>query len=100
MLREQAASRWPAYGDRILAGQDARTLASGYINMMAEELELDPYSITLSDPYIQEALGGQIGLGDFFQKVRQDPRWMNTRRAQNSIASTTSRVMEMFGLVG
>jgi len=68
--------------------------------MMAEELELDPLSIQLQDPYIQEALGGQISLGDFYQKVRQDPRWMNTRKAQNSIASTASRVMEMFGLVG
>jgi len=68
--------------------------------MMAEELELDPLSIQLQDPYIQEALGGQISLGDFYQKVRQDPRWMNTRKAQNSIASAASRVMEMFGLVG
>jgi hypothetical protein len=99
-LREQAASRWPAYADRIRSGQDARVLASGYINMMAEELELDPASIQLNDPYIQEALGGQIGLGDFYQKVRQDPRWMNTRNAQNSIASTATKVMEMFGLVG
>jgi hypothetical protein len=99
-LREQAASRWPVYGDRIRAGQDARVLASGYINMMAEELELDAASIQLSDPYIQEALGGQIGLGDFYQKVRQDPRWMNTRNAQNSIAGVASKVMEMFGLVG
>jgi hypothetical protein len=100
LLRDQAAGRWPAYADRIRAGQDARTLASGYINMMAEELELDPFSIQLQDPYIQEALGGQISLGDFYQKVRQDPRWMNTRKAQNSIASAASRVMEMFGLVG
>jgi hypothetical protein len=100
MLRDQAAGRWPAYADRIRSGQDARVLASGYINMMAEELELDAASIQLQDPYIQEALGGQVSLGDFYQKVRQDPRWMNTRKAQNSIASTASKVMEMFGLVG
>lgn len=107
-IREQAASFWPPYGDKIRAGYNVRDLASGYIYAMANELEIDAQSISLDDKYIRGALTGvdekgnakPQGLFEFQQTIRKDPRWMDTTKAQNNIASTASSVMRMFGLVG
>jgi hypothetical protein len=107
-IREQAASMYPTYSQQILAGQDARDLASGYINMMAQEFEMDPEMIDLNDPMIREAMGGISedgkpsveGLWAFQQRLRKDPRWMQTKSAADEISSTARSVMEIFGLVG
>lgn len=107
-VREQAASLFPVYSEKIRAGLNVYDLASPYINTMAQELELDPNQITLDDPYIRQALSGMndqgdftpMGLWDFQKKLRQDPRWENTSKAQNEVTSMTGRVMQMFGLMG
>lgn len=107
-IREQAASFWPSYSDKIRAGYNVRDLASSYLYTMGTELEIDPQSIDLNDQYIRGALTGVDDKGnfkpkslwEFQQSLREDPRWMNTTKAQNQVASTASRVMEMFGLVG
>jgi hypothetical protein len=105
-IREQAAGFWPSYSDKILAGYNVRDLASGYIYTMANELELDPQSISLDDSYIRSALTSVDDTGnarpkslwEFQRELRNDPRWMNTNKAQNQVSSIASRVMEMFGL--
>lgn len=103
-VREQAAGRWGALGDQIRAGQNAYDIASPYIDMMARELELSPYDIKLTDPYIDQALSGStegpMSLWEFQKKIRNDPRWMETSYAQNQITGVASAVMEMFGLRG
>jgi hypothetical protein len=107
-VREQAASLFPVYSEKIRQGMNVYDLASPYINTMAQELELDPNMITLNDQYIRSALGGMndkgdfqpMGLWDFQKKLRQDPRWENTSRAQNEVTSVTGKVMQMFGLMG
>ena len=107
-VREQAASLFPVYSEKIRQGMNVFDLASPYINTMAQELELDPNQITLNDQYIRSALGGMndkgdfepMGLWDFQKKLRQDPRWENTSRAQNEVTSVTGKVMQMFGLMG
>lgn len=107
-IREQAASYWPVYGDKIRQGMNVYDLASPYIRTMAEEFEIDPNQINLNDPYIRGALTAMndkgdfvpVGLWDFQKKLRQDPRWENTSKAQNEITSVAGRVMQMFGLMG
>ena len=107
-IRENAASQWPVFADKIRAGVDARSLASPYISAMAQEFEINPNDINLSDPYIRSAFGGfsadgqpqAMNLWEFQKKLRQDPRWMNTAKAQNEVTSVTGRVMQMFGLMG
>lgn len=107
-VREQAASLFPVYSDKIRMGMNVYDLASPYINTMAQELELDPNQISLDDQYIRAALSGMndqgdfapMGLWDFQKKLRQDPRWENTAKAQNEVTSVTGRVMQMFGLMG
>ena len=107
-IREQAASFWPSYSDKIRAGYNVRDLASGYIYTMAQELEIDPQSISLDDQYLRSALTGvdekgnprPKSLWEFQRELRNDPRWINTTKAQNQVSSIASGVMEMFGLVG
>lgn len=107
-IRENAASMWPVYGDKIRAGVNVYDLASPYINTMAQEFEINPQQVTLEDPYIREALTGideqgnptPMGLWDFQKKLRNDPRWMNTAKAQNEVTGVAGRVMQMFGLMG
>ena len=107
-IREQAASFWPTFSKQIMGGMDARDLASGYINTMAQEFEIDPEMVSLNDPLLRQAMTGVSedgapsveGLWAFQQRLRQDPRWMQTRQAAMEISSTARSVMEMFGLVG
>ena len=107
-IREQAAGMLPVYADKIRAGMNAYDLASPYIRTMADIFEISPTDVTLSDPYIQQALTNideqgnpaPMNLWEFQKKLRNDPRWMNTAKAQNNITSVTGRVMQMFGLMG
>lgn len=107
-IREQAASLYQPFADKILGGQNMRQIAGGYLQMMADTFEVDPEMISLNDPMIQEALlsaddNGQPSvesLWSFQQRLRQDPRWMKTQRAGMEVAQTARSVMEIFGLVG
>lgn len=108
-VRSQAASMWPpGWADKINAGADASSLASGYMNLMAQTLELDPSQIKLDDPVLRSAITkvddkgnpAMVGLGDFGQMLRDDPRYKQTSRYTNDLASIAMDVMRSFGLVG
>jgi hypothetical protein len=107
-VRDQAASLWPSYSEKIKAGVDVASLASGYVNTMAQTLEINPQDINLNDPYIREALGNfddkgnpaPLGLWDFEKKLRADPRWMNTKQATDETSSVANTVLKMFGFRG
>lgn len=108
-VREQAAGLWPVFADRIRSGETtAMELASPYMNVMAQEFEMSPEEFTLNDPYIRSALTGMNDKGyptatnlyDFQKKLRQDPRWLKTSKAQNDITGSVGKVMQMFGLMG
>ena len=106
-IQEQAASRFPVFADKIRAGATVYDMASPYIQTMAQEFEINPDQISLDDPYIMQAMTAlddkgtpvPLGLWDFQKKLRNDPRWMNTAKAQNEVTSVTGRVMQMFGLM-
>jgi len=106
-IREQAASYWPAYADQIRAGTDARSLASGYINIMSRTLEIDPFSISLDDPFIRKATtmlddAGNprpMSLYEFQQDLRNDPRWMNTDQAVKAQVDIGAGILRRFGML-
>lgn len=107
-IRTQAASRYPAFRQQIMSGMDAMDLASPYKAILEDELEINGEFITLDDPYIQQAMGGfapdgnpaPMDLYTFFKNVRNDPRWLNTRKATNEVAGIATGVLQMFGLRG
>lgn len=107
-IRTQAATMYPAWSDKINAGVDAQQLASGYINRMAQTLEIDPNTISLNDPYLREAFGQMdkngnatpMSMWEFEQKLRNDPRYMKTKQAEEGMYSAAEGILKMFGVMG
>ena len=106
-IREEAASYWPSYSEQIRAGLDVMQLASGYMNVMARTLEIDPNSISLNDPFIRKATTGideagnprPMSLWEFEQDLRNDPRWMNTDQATKSMTDIGTSILQRFGIL-
>ena len=107
-IRTQAASRYPAFRQQIMSGMNVTDLASPYKSILEDELEINGELITLDDPYIQRAMGSYAPDGNpapmdlytFFKQVRNDPRWLSTRKATNEVAGIATGVLQMFGLRG
>jgi len=107
-VRSQAASLWPSWQDKIAGGVDAKSLASGYINEMAQTLELDANTIDLNDPTLRSAVTGvdekgnpkMTGLADFRQVLRNDPRYLKTQQYTDDFSNIATNLMKMFGLQG
>lgn len=103
----RAAEKNPLYGDKIKAGVTVRSLASPYIQRMADLLELDADQIKLDDPYISQALGGvdekgnpkAMSFTDFETKLRNDPRWENTKNGKNTLLNMAESFMRSWGFV-
>lgn len=107
-IRRQAASLYPSLADKINAGVSVKDIASSYINLMAQTFEVDPDQIPLTDPFIREALGGVddkgnpgvMGMWEFQQKLRNDPRWMQTKQATDEMSNAAHSVLKAFGIMG
>lgn len=106
-IREDAASKFPVFRDQIMAGMGMRDIANPYMKMMADEWELNINDINLNDTTLLSALTGYTengqpraqNLGEFRMKLRQDPRWLETSKAQNEITSVAGKMMQMFGVM-
>lgn len=107
-IREDAASAFPLYRDKIIAGENVSDLASGYVNMMSRVLEVDPTSVSLYDPHIKEAISGvdeagsprAMGMWDFEKRLRSDPRWGYTKNAREEASSFVTSMLRNFGVIG
>jgi NlpC/P60 family len=107
-IRQQAISMFPAYKTQIEAGATVKDIASPYMQMMSDELETPFQGIDVVDPTIKAALNGVdqkgkpqgLSLTDFQQVLRNDPRWKETAKAQNSTMTVGAQVLRDMGLVG
>lgn len=107
-VREQAASRWPTFSDKILAGMNVRDLAAGYIGSMSDILEKPAELISLDDPYLRQALTKvdangntvQMGLGEFEDYLRHQPEYKNTQRFTDDVSSIGTNILQRMGLTG
>lgn len=105
-VRQQAVSMYPAYQKQIEAGTNVVDIASPYMQMMSQELEIPYQSMDVSDPTIKQAMNGLDSAGkpvgmtltDFQQTLRNDPRWKETSGAQNSVMSASLQVLKDMGL--
>lgn len=107
-IKEQSASRYRAYADRIKAGDTLERIASPYINAYANLLEINPYDVDVFDNTIQQALlstdekGNNVprNLFQFELDLKKDPRWLNTKNAQQTYSGLASKILGDFGLMG
>ena len=88
--------------DLLGQGYDLDTIYSPYRNTMASILELDPNTISLSDPALRMGIGkeGDMNLYDFERALRQDNRWQYTQQARGEVADVALRVLRDFGFTG
>lgn len=95
----------PEFAKQLSAGMDLYDIASPYIQSMATTLEMNPADIDLFNPTIRSALAspGPNGkasrktLYEFEQQLREDPRYMKTKAAQDSVMSIGKKVLQDFG---
>ncbi len=104
----QAISMYPSYKAQLEGGQTMMDIASPYIQMMAEDLELPYARINLNDPLIKRALNGidqqgkPVGMDQvsFQQMIRTDPRWGRSQKAQDSAFNVGLKVLTDMGFHG
>jgi hypothetical protein len=103
-IRQQAASLYPVYAEKIMAGFDVSDLASPYVSRMAKVLEMDQNQISLDNQYIKQALLSQddkgnpitMNLWDFEKMLRATPEWAGTKAASDKAGEITSTILRMF----
>jgi hypothetical protein len=90
------------YADDIKAGVDVRDLASNWIQVYAQELEVDPDKVDIKNPLIQSAMAKApvdktMTMDAFIQKVRSTNDWQYTSGARDALSTTTAQIKQMFG---
>lgn len=111
-VRGMAKSSFPGLPESLTkqldAGMNLADIADPYKQTMAQVLELNPDSIDMFDPTIRKALQatGPDGkptskpMWQFEQELKQDPRWMQTDNARDSLMTAGQQVLRDFGLAG
>lgn len=110
-IQTQAEMAFPAYADQIKKGVTVGSIAAPYLATQAKIWEQDPDSIDLFNPTLRSALTktvaakegepgtpAQVPLYDFETQLRQDPRWLKTNNARESLTASASRVLTDMGL--
>ena len=108
-LRDQAASMYAPFANRIKEGMSVRALASPYINAASNLLEntdqsaFDLGSTTGYGAMITKAMQGDgttpMSLDKFVTSVKQRPEWLQTSNARNSLMDTATSLLRNFGMV-
>lgn len=109
-IKDNAKLNWSGYADKIDKGFAVSDIVSPYINSMARVLEIDPNGVDIStDPYIKKAAGlttspdgtsQPMPIWQFENLLRQDPKWLQTNNARDSLMSTGLGLLKSFGLAG
>lgn len=105
-ILQQAKASFPQYAKQLDGGQTVADIASPYLQSMSQILELPTGSINLFDPTIKKALqyknpttlqGEAQPLWQFENQLRADPRWKQTKNAQDSMMQVAHQVLSDFG---
>lgn len=103
-LRQAAASKYGAWSDRILAGENVADIAQAWLGTARNLLEDD--TLDLTDASVNRALTsldekGQPAvtpLWKFEQQVRADGRWRQTKNAKQTFVSAGRSLLKAWGL--
>lgn len=83
-------------------GVDLETIYSPYRNIMAATLEINPTTISLSDPVLRSAINqeGEMSIYDYQRALRKDPRWQYTDNARQDVSNAALSTLRDFGIMG
>jgi hypothetical protein len=100
----QLASRatYKALAPYIEGGLKVKDVASQFMKMKTDELELMDGAIDIFDPDVQTALSGDKlpGSNEYLMKVRANPNWRFTKKANEGAAGFIDTLLKMWGKVG
>jgi hypothetical protein len=103
MIRDVAKIGMPQNIASLLDnGIDLDAIYSPYKNVMASVLEINPESITLSDPLLRSAITGEkeLPIYEFQRQLRKDSRWQYTNQAKEEVSDVALKVLRDFGFQG
>jgi len=105
-IRQDAASAFPFYADKILDGTSLDALGSGYRSSYATILELDADTIGWDDPTLRRAMQyttdgkpANMPLWQFERELRKDSRWQYTDNARKSVYDAVYSIGTEWGLL-
>jgi hypothetical protein len=101
-IRNLAGLGMPDSVKKLLAeGTDLDTIYSPYKQTMAAVLELNPTTISFTDPVLRSAIGpnGEVPLYDFQRALRKDARWQYTDNAKADVFTGVKEVFSNFGIM-
>lgn len=104
-VRNMAKTVAPGYAEQLDSGMDLYDIANPYIQAKAKILEMNPADIDLFDPDVRSALSGvgadgkpsSTSLWQFEQQMRQNPKWLTTQNANDSVMGIAHKVLQDFG---
>lgn len=106
-LADFAKAQFPQWTAQIAGGQSVADIAQPYLQSMAQILELPAGSVNLFDNTIKKAIGytneqtltkEAKPLWQFENELRSDPRWKQTKNAQDSLMQVGHKVLADFGM--
>ena len=110
-IQTLAEDAFPQYAQQIKEGMTVGAIAAPYLATQAKLWELDPNKLDLFDPTLRSALTKihttspdkpgepmNVPLYQFEQQLRQDPRWLKTNNARESVSATARQVLSDMGL--
>lgn len=103
LIRDTASLGMPEQVKKLMGnGVDLETIYSPYKQALASTLEINPETITLSDPTLRQAITptGEMSVYDYQRQLRKDPRWQYTSGARGEVADITKQVLNDFGFQG
>lgn len=105
-IRQDSASAYPIYADKILGGESVDSIGSAYKSSFANILELDPDSFDWDEPllrralqYTQDGKPAVMPVWMFEQELRKDPRWQYTDQARESVYNAVYSIGTEWGLI-
>lgn len=102
-IRNIAGLGMPDNIKKLLAeGTDLDTVYAPYKTQMAAILEVNPQTISFTDPALRSAIGpnGEMPIYDFQRALRKDARWQYTNNAREDVFQSVGKVLQDFGFQG
>ena len=101
-MRKQAGVLYANFADRLNADPKltVRDLVNPYLQVMADTLEIDPNTVKLTDPTIQNAISGTKlrSLSEFQTDMRGDSRFGETKNAKREAVDLANALLRSFGI--
>lgn len=93
LMKDQAMALYPGKPRELSIADYAQSWMSSYMRV------LEKTDASLFNPIIQSALQRGVNLADFERELRDNPEWMQTKNAMETMTSSAARIGARMGFV-